>query len=429
MDFGIARAVADIDATMTADRRRDRHRAVPLAGAGPGREGRRPLRPLLHRLPALRAAHRRPPFTGDSPVAVAYQHVREDPVAAVDGGPRRVAAAIDAIVLKSLAKNPDNRYQSADEMRERHRAALDGRPVAARAADAGDREPQTQHTARCRHRHDARSRRRPTASDRDGRGGRALGYALLSRPWSPSSCSRPCRRRSSTARAAPDSRRAGLSGLTVADARQHAGGRGLEPVTEQPDDRRVTEGSVIDQNPEAGDHGQGGRRRDDHGVDRREVATVPSLVGLSLAEARQALNQAGLELGRADPVASDETRNTVVRVEPQAEAEVVPAGSSVDINVASGNNKVPNVVGQDERRLRAASSSRPASRWPTPRGGVRPTRQPGSVDPAAPAAKETSRLGSTVTIAVATAPPETPTPNRRRRRRRCRRTAVTPPPA
>ena len=57
-----------------------------------------------------------PPFTGDSPVAVAYQHVREDPIP-----PSRrhegISADLDAVVLKALAKNPDNRYQTAAEMR------------------------------------------------------------------------------------------------------------------------------------------------------------------------------------------------------------------------------------------------------------------------------------------------------------------------
>ena len=57
-----------------------------------------------------------PPFVGDSPVAVAYQHVREDPVP-----PSRryegISADLDAVVLKALAKNPENRYQTAAEMR------------------------------------------------------------------------------------------------------------------------------------------------------------------------------------------------------------------------------------------------------------------------------------------------------------------------
>ena len=57
-----------------------------------------------------------PPFTGDTPVAVAYQHVREDPRLPSEVNPS-VPAALDAVVLKALSKNPLNRYQSAAEMR------------------------------------------------------------------------------------------------------------------------------------------------------------------------------------------------------------------------------------------------------------------------------------------------------------------------
>ena len=57
-----------------------------------------------------------PPFVGDSPVAVAYQHVREDPIPPSQRHPG-ISPELDAVVLKSLAKNPDNRYQTAAEMR------------------------------------------------------------------------------------------------------------------------------------------------------------------------------------------------------------------------------------------------------------------------------------------------------------------------
>ncbi|EUA93474.1 serine/threonine-protein kinase pknB [Mycobacterium ulcerans str. Harvey] len=57
-----------------------------------------------------------PPFTGDSPVAVAYQHVREDPIPPSERH-EGIFAELDAVVLKALAKNPDNRYQTAAEMR------------------------------------------------------------------------------------------------------------------------------------------------------------------------------------------------------------------------------------------------------------------------------------------------------------------------
>lgn len=71
-----------------------------------------------------------PPFVGDSPVSVAYQHVREDPRSPSEVN-RDVPAEVDAVVLKALAKNPANRYQSAGEMRADLLRAAAGRQVLA----------------------------------------------------------------------------------------------------------------------------------------------------------------------------------------------------------------------------------------------------------------------------------------------------------
>jgi beta-lactam-binding protein with PASTA domain/predicted Ser/Thr protein kinase len=71
-----------------------------------------------------------PPFVGDSPVSVAYQHVREEPRVPSSIN-REVPPDIDAIVLKALAKNPLNRYQSSQEMRADALRAVSGRPVMA----------------------------------------------------------------------------------------------------------------------------------------------------------------------------------------------------------------------------------------------------------------------------------------------------------
>src|SRR3712207_2581597 len=69
-----------------------------------------------------------PPFTGDNPVTVAYKHVQELPAP-----PRRlredIPEALEAIVLKAINKNPDNRYATAGEMRADLRRYLAGRPV------------------------------------------------------------------------------------------------------------------------------------------------------------------------------------------------------------------------------------------------------------------------------------------------------------
>ena len=59
----------------------------------------------------------RPPFTGDSPVAIAYKHVNEPPVPPSQRNPD-VPPSLDAVVMRALAKNPANRYQSAGEFAE-----------------------------------------------------------------------------------------------------------------------------------------------------------------------------------------------------------------------------------------------------------------------------------------------------------------------
>jgi beta-lactam-binding protein with PASTA domain/tRNA A-37 threonylcarbamoyl transferase component Bud32 len=78
-----------------------------------------------------------PPFQGDNPVAIAYKHVREAPPSPRMRNPA-IPAAYEAIVLTALAKDPADRYQSAEELRadlERFRA---GQRVRAGAGGPGD---------------------------------------------------------------------------------------------------------------------------------------------------------------------------------------------------------------------------------------------------------------------------------------------------
>src|SRR2546427_6013813 len=72
----------------------------------------------------------RPPFGGDNPVAIAYQHVRETPVPPSQVNPD-VTAAFEAVVLKALAKNPDERYASANDLRTDLLRFRDGQPTMA----------------------------------------------------------------------------------------------------------------------------------------------------------------------------------------------------------------------------------------------------------------------------------------------------------
>jgi beta-lactam-binding protein with PASTA domain len=130
MDFGIARAMHDGQASMTQTAAviGTAQYLSPEQARGEGVDGRSDVYAAGCVLYELITGQ--PPFTGDSPVAVAYQHVREDPKAPSTSNPA-VTPAVDAIVLKALAKGPANRYQSSAEMRSDMVRALSGqRPSA-----------------------------------------------------------------------------------------------------------------------------------------------------------------------------------------------------------------------------------------------------------------------------------------------------------
>jgi serine/threonine-protein kinase len=130
MDFGIARAMGDAGMTMTQTAAviGTAQYLSPEQAKGEQVDARSDLYSTGCLLYELLTG--RPPFIGDSPVAVAYQHVREAPNPPSYYDPE-VPPVVDAIVMKALAKHPDERYQSADAMRLDLERALDGRPVAA----------------------------------------------------------------------------------------------------------------------------------------------------------------------------------------------------------------------------------------------------------------------------------------------------------
>src|SRR5271155_381640 len=143
MDFGIARAVADTQATMTQTAQviGTAQYLSPEQARGERVDARSDLYSTGCLLYELLTG--RPPFTGDSPVAIAYQHVRENPVPPSRVDPD-VPAWADAIVLKALAKSPGDRYQTAADMRADLQRAASGMPVAAAPPTRLDMYPQTQ---------------------------------------------------------------------------------------------------------------------------------------------------------------------------------------------------------------------------------------------------------------------------------------------
>ena len=115
MDFGIARALADgQNMTQTAAVIGTAQYLSPEQARGEAVDARSDVYAAGCVLFELLTGE--PPFSGDSPVAVAYQHVREDVRHPSEVNPE-VTPELDSIVLKAMSKNPANRYQSAAEMR------------------------------------------------------------------------------------------------------------------------------------------------------------------------------------------------------------------------------------------------------------------------------------------------------------------------
>ncbi|MFI1798366.1 protein kinase [Streptomyces sp. NPDC020379] len=116
MDFGIARALHGAASTMTQTGMvmGTPQYLSPEQALGKTVDARSDLYAtgcLLYELLALR-----PPFTGETPLSVVYQHVQDNPVP-----PSQVLGSVppelDGLVMRSLAKDPDDRFQSAEEMR------------------------------------------------------------------------------------------------------------------------------------------------------------------------------------------------------------------------------------------------------------------------------------------------------------------------
>lgn len=116
MDFGIARALHGVQSTMTQTGMvmGTPQYLSPEQALGKAVDHRSDLYAtgcLLYELLALR-----PPFTGETPLSVVYQHVQDMPVppSQTEGS---VPPELDGLVMRSLAKDPDDRFQSAEEMR------------------------------------------------------------------------------------------------------------------------------------------------------------------------------------------------------------------------------------------------------------------------------------------------------------------------
>ncbi len=358
MDFGIARAVADNSATVTqtANVIGTAQYLSPEQARGESVDARSDVYStgcLLYEL-----ATGAPPFQGDSPVAVAYQHVRENAPAPSARNPQ-IPRALDSIVMKALAKNQLNRYQSAGDMRSDLQRALANQPVAAEAVMT-DAE-RTQFIARtpappvALPHHDTDE---PVADDGHRRTGLlwlavvvamlvviggVVAVVFLSRNENPSK----------PKVAIP----AGVIGQMPAQAKQQFAAAKLNLTADPAGDTTngpcddgstpKTDGVVCKllQNNQTVHEGEQIEQGSTvyYQTYVQKMVSVPPVVGLSLSEAESKIHDAGLQ-PVAKSVDQGGTANTVVAQNPQQFTQK-PPNSKVTISVTTGNWTLPDVRG------------------------------------------------------------------------------------
>ena len=391
MDFGIARAVADSGATMTqtANVLGTAQYLSPEQARGEVVDSRSDVYSAGCLLYELLTG--RPPFQGESPVAVAYQHVRENPLPPSTVNPD-VTSDMDAIAMKALAKNPENRYQSAEEMRADIGRALAGASVTAPVVMD---EPMTQPIHAITD--------DPTDEDKGSRRGFialiiAVVVVLLLLgvgAWAMFGGGAKI--------AVPD-----LSGMTQKEAEAALVDRGLVlgNTTLQPSEEKKN--TVISQNPPADTQVDDGTTVDLTISSGPEKVQVPTLIGLSRDAAIAEIQGAGLVVGEQKDQDSDSPADTVISSDPN-EGTLVKVGTVVNLVISTGEVNIPNVVGLTQA---SATSTLEAHGFDVQAVFQQTTSSdPGIVLSQTPAGDSTAPKGTTITITVSEAPPSSsPTP-------------------
>jgi serine/threonine-protein kinase len=308
--------------------------------------------------------------------------------------------------MKSMAKNPENRYQTANELREDLERVAQGMPTLATPLLPGESTQVV--TRRMPDEGTAVMTGVPPEEEPERRrrwwivllvlallGLLGLAAFFLVRellPTTPTGVRVP-----------------GVVGLDADEATERLEQAGFRVEEEREFNEDVPRNEVIEQDPPAGER-----------VDRGETVTivvsrgqepvpVPSVVGLTEEEARAALEEARLRVGSVIPQASEEEEGTVIAQDPE-EGDRVRPGFGVTLTVSSGPETVgvPDLICQDFDSAQAEVESAGLDFVPT---GTRTTDEcpPGTVAEQNPAPGTEVERGSNVRVKEAVAPVPTPT--------------------
>lgn len=347
MDFGIARAMSDAATSVTATSAvmGTAQYLSPEQARGESVDARSDIYSTGCVLYELLTSS--PPFNGDSPVSIAYQHVNEAPKLPSSIDPS-IPTTLDTIALTALTKSPANRYQTAAEMRFDIERAIAGMPISTRpsvapvAADLGSTTviPLTSPavtTAVATHTKQGGRKKWVTVTI-------ATVVSALLLLFVGSQLLGPSQDLVTT----PN-----VKSKTIDEATLALSEVGLKVGTQTPQaDDNVPKGTIIGQDPAPGELIEAGQAVNLIVSAGKDQVPVPDLVNLpSVDDARLVLTEAKLLLGRVTPVDSDKPEGTILEQDPVA-TTVVDIGTLISVTVSNGKIPVPNVVGKNETQAK-----------------------------------------------------------------------------
>ncbi|WP_411285740.1 Stk1 family PASTA domain-containing Ser/Thr kinase [Lapillicoccus sp.] len=353
MDFGIARAVADTAATMTQTQAviGTAQYLSPEQAQGQPVDARSDLYSTGCLLFELLTG--RPPFTGDSPVSIAYQHVGE-PAQPPSSFNADVPSSYDHVTLHALVKDREGRYQSANEFRHDLVAAREGRPLsnaavgtaAAAASTTVLTAPARQLVERVEDHGNAGSLppigRDPDQEERKRRG---PAYVLLALAVVAALALVLIAGRSAL-QPGPRAEQVsvpGVVGLQIEGARAAITARGLTPMINNVSNNNAAKGQVVDQNPPPDTKADVGTTVQLSVSTGPGQSPVPAVAGFTQDAATTSLKASGFEV-QTVLIVDDATqqKGKVVSTDP-ASGSVVPVTTQITLRIASGKIGVPDV--------------------------------------------------------------------------------------
>jgi eukaryotic-like serine/threonine-protein kinase len=356
------------------------------------------------------------PFEGDTPVEVAMKHLSNAPKPPSELR-KDIPPELDMVVLRALAKDPNDRYQSADEMEGDLDRVARGLPVAAATVDTATqvmrRPPATQVESTAATMiapvpGASRDVPPPFIEEEEHVGHERPWWAwllaflfvvaavvagiLVWQELSGSKATIPVQL---------------YTGQPVQQAEQQIRNSNLTPSVQHGSSERFKKGIVFKQDPDPGTKLHKGDTVTIFASTGPPKVTIPDVKGKQWTDAQQELSDAGLQ--PVEHIVPGNTKGQVTATDPPA-GQSVPKGSKVRVNVASGPQQahVPSVVGQSLSQASSTLHSAGFNVNPTYVDSSAPQNQVIHQNPApgTPVPK-----GSTVDLQVSNGPPAVQVPD------------------